>query len=203
VFHSAKVGHGDGRCKWARGAISCRRVGIALGVLLPLAMPMKADSAGAPDCADPACWIVMRAEDANAAFMRGDMELWYALAGPISGDFTLMQPFGGAASHGFDGSPAHLERMSRYFQSGVATQELERVYASEEMIVLVLVERQTGEVGGLPKQDWSLRVTQVYQRRDNVWYLVHRHADPLTRNLDLRRAAALARGADLDNVETR
>ncbi|MCD2195017.1 hypothetical protein LQ327_16750 [Actinomycetospora endophytica] len=57
-----------------------------------------------------------------------------------------------------------------------------------------MIERQHGEVGGLPDQDWSLRVTQVYRRVEGEWLVVHRHADPLVHPVDLDRAAALARG---------
>jgi ketosteroid isomerase-like protein len=57
-----------------------------------------------------------------------------------------------------------------------------------------MIERQTGEVGGLPNQDWSLRVTQVLRRQGSRWHLVHRHADPLVRPIGLERAAAFARG---------
>jgi ketosteroid isomerase-like protein len=62
------------------------------------------------------------------------------------------------------------------------------------MVVLVMIERQRGEVGGLPDQDWSLRVTQVYRRDGSEWRLVHRHADPLVNNIGLEQAAAIARG---------
>jgi hypothetical protein len=57
-----------------------------------------------------------------------------------------------------------------------------------------VIERQHGEVGGLPDQDWSLRVTLVYRRQGAEWWLVHRHADPLVRDVGLKTAAALARG---------
>ena len=61
-----------------------------------------------------------------------------------------------------------------------------------------MIEREHGEVGGLPDQDWSLRVTLVYRRQGAEWWLVHRHADPLVRDVGLKTAAALARGANLD-----
>jgi len=67
-------------------------------------------------------------------------------------------------------------------------------YVSGDFVVLVLIERQHGKVGGLPDQDWSLRVTMLFRREGDDWRLVHRHADPLVHEIDLRRAAALARG---------
>jgi ketosteroid isomerase-like protein len=57
-----------------------------------------------------------------------------------------------------------------------------------------MIERQHGEVGGLPDQGWPLRVTQVYRREAGEWLLVHRHADPLVHRIGLEQAAALARG---------
>jgi ketosteroid isomerase-like protein len=112
----------------------------------------------------------------------------------LSDDFTLMQPFGGPASHGFDGSAAHLAKLARSFRNGDAKLEMVASYASDDLVVLAFVERQHGEVYGLPDQDWSLRVTQVYRREGSYWQLVHRHADPLVRPIGLDRAAALARG---------
>jgi DNA-binding transcriptional LysR family regulator len=50
-------------------------------------------------------------------------------------------------------------------------------------------------LGGLPAQDWSLRVTLVYSREGSEWRLVHRHADPLGAGpVSLTESAALARG---------
>ena len=50
-----------------------------------------------------------------------------------------------------------------------------------------MIERQTAEVGGLPAQDWSLRVTEVYRKAGSEWQLVHRHADPLVRHVNSSR----------------
>jgi ketosteroid isomerase-like protein len=65
-------------------------------------------------------------------------------------------------------------------------------------VVLVMIERQTAEVGGLPEQDWSLRVTEVYRKAGSEWQLAHRHADPLVRLVKLEQAAAIARGLDVN-----
>ena len=69
----------------------------------------------------------------------------------IAPDFTLMQPFGGPASHGFDASPQRLAEMSRYFRGGKTELEVAQTYSSGDLVVLVMIERQTGEVGGLQR----------------------------------------------------
>lgn len=138
--------------------------------------------------------LIERARVANDAFIGGDMRRWYALVSPIGDDFTLMSPFGGEPSYGFDGSEAHLDAMATRFAGGAATFELVESYAAADMVVIAFVERQRGHVGGLPEQDWSLRVTQVWMRRAGQWQLVHRHADPLTHDRTLHQTAAIARG---------
>ncbi len=151
---------------------------------------------GSASAADPVVAdLVTRAAEKNAAFMNGEMQRWHELA-RIARDFTLMQPFGGQASRGFDASPARLKDMARTFKCGKTSLELEHAYASHSMIVLAMIERQTAEVGGLPEQDWSLRVTEVYRKDGSDWQLVHRHADPLVRRRTLEQTAALARGGE-------
>ena len=143
---------------------------------------------------DFAAQVVKLAAMKNSAFMRGDMEDWARLT-RIASDFTLMQPFGGAASRGFDKSPARLAELSRYFRNGIATLEDVTTYGTDGFIVLVMIERQTAEVGGLPNQDWSLRVTEVYRRDAEGWELVHRHADPLVHRITIDQASVLAKGS--------
>lgn len=168
------------------GLSMSRRVALAATAALPLwGRPAKAEDAVAN--------LIQRAAAKNAAFMRGDMLRWSELA-PIAPDFTLMQPFGGPASKGFDGSPKRLAEMSQFFRNGTTDLDVVATYASADIAVLVMVERQRAEVGGLPEQDWSLRVTEVYRKDGPEWRMVHRHADPLVRRVGLEAAAALARG---------
>ena len=171
-----------------------------LALKAALAMPLSASAAQEPmptaseqEVAD----LVRKTEARASAFMRGDMDRWAGLM-RIAEDFTLMQPFGGAASRGFDASPDRLARLASYFRNGDAKVELVQSYASGDLVVIAVIEREHGEVGGLPDQDWSLRVTLVYRRQGAEWWLVHRHADPLVRNVGLETAATLARGGNAD-----
>jgi ketosteroid isomerase-like protein len=137
--------------------------------------------------------LIRRTAEAASAFMRGDMRKYLSLI-THADDHTLMSPFGGTPTRGFDLSNERLAEMERYFRSGESELELVQSYASGDMVVLVMIERQHGEVGGLPDQDWSLRVTLVYRREGSEWRLAHRHADPLVHGISLEQAAAIARG---------
>jgi ketosteroid isomerase-like protein len=107
--------------------------------------------------------LFRRTAEANAAWMRGDMRRYAALI-THADDYTLMAPFGGAPTRGFDRSPERLAELARYFRAGTSAVELVQCCATDGLVVLVTIERQRGGVGGLPEQDWSLRVTQVYRR---------------------------------------
>ena len=76
----------------------------------------------------------------------------------------------------------------------LAELEIVQSYTSGDIVVLVVIERQHGQVGGLPDQDWSLRVTLVFRREGPEWRLLHRQADPLLHGISLEQLAALARG---------
>jgi ketosteroid isomerase-like protein len=137
--------------------------------------------------------LIRRSAEANAALMRGDVGRHRTLV-ELTDDFTLMSPFGGPPSHASDITEERWEAMGRFFRNGVFEQEVVQAYGSADMVVLALIERQTVEVGGLPAQEWPLRVTLVYRREGADWRLAHRHADPLARGITLTQAAALARG---------
>ena len=171
-------------------AAMTRRAVVTTAAAMPLSGAL---SLGAAAAEDPVADLIKVAEEKNAAFMRGDMDRWAKIT-RIAPDFTLMQPFGGPASHGFDTSPKRLAELAQYFRNGRTKLQVAQTYTSERLVVLVMIEQQQAEVGGLPEQDWSLRVTEVYRKEGSEWQLAHRHADPLVRRITLEQAAALARG---------
>lgn len=137
--------------------------------------------------------LVQRTAEAASAIVRGDIR-GYLSRIRHADDYTLMPPYGGEPELGFDASDEHIAAMERFFQAGEAELEVVASYASGDLAVLVVIERQHAEVGDLPDQDWSLRVTLVFRRDGAEWRLVHRHADPLVHRQSLEQTAALARG---------
>jgi ketosteroid isomerase-like protein len=132
--------------------------------------------------------------EAASALIRGDIRRYLTFIGHAD-DYTLLPPFGGEPRRGFDSSDEALEATARFFHGGDADVEVVEAYASGDLVVLVVIERQHGEVGDLPDQDWSLRVTLVFRREGGGWRLAHRHATPLVHPISLEQAAALARGS--------
>ena len=135
--------------------------------------------------------LLQQSAEGNAALMQGDARRYLALV-PLSADFTLMAPFGGTPSRGGNYSDDRIEEIGRFFRGGSFAQELVAGYATPDMAVLAVIERAHVAVGGLPPQDWSLRVTLVYRREPAGWRLVHRHADPLAPGITLEEAAQFA-----------
>ena len=142
--------------------------------------------------------LLAHTQQANAALMRGDAETYRRMVA-ITDDFVLMSPFGGEPSRATQYTPEKWNRMGRFFKNGTHSQEVVQAYGSQDMVVLALIERDKVEVGGLPAQEWALRVTLVYRRDGTEWRLVHRHADPLANGVSLEQAAALARGRNSAN----
>jgi ketosteroid isomerase-like protein len=132
--------------------------------------------------------------DAASAFIGGEMPRYFELI-KHADDYTLMSPTGGDTIHGVDTSDAAIAEAQRFFRRGQATLEVAQTYASGDLAVLVVVERQHGDVGDYPAQDWSLRVTLVFRRTGAGWELAHRHADPLVHPITMDQVAVLARGA--------
>jgi ketosteroid isomerase-like protein len=138
--------------------------------------------------------LVQRVSEAAQALISGDVEGYLARI-THARDYTLMSPYGGVPTRGFDDSDTALDAMAQFFRGGEASVEVVETYTSGDLAVLVVVERQRGTVGNLPEQDWSLRVTWVFRRTaESEWELVHRHADALVHAIDHARLGSLARG---------
>lgn len=129
---------------------------------------------------------------ANDALMRGDIDRYRALLS-LTEDFLLMSPFGGEPSRRPKDEAAWAS-LGRFFANGSLSQQVIQAWEGRDMAVLAVIERARVEVGGLPLQDWALRVTLVYRRTPQGWGLAHRHADPLASIISLQHAAALGRG---------
>src|SRR5829696_4017488 len=112
--------------------------------------------------------LIERTSEAAKAYIRGDMRTYFTLIGH-GDDYTLMSPFGGEPTRGVDTSPERLEALERYFRHGEAELEVVQTYTSGDLVVLVVIERQHGEVAGLPEQDLSLRVSWVFRREGSEW----------------------------------
>jgi ketosteroid isomerase-like protein len=141
---------------------------------------------------EPVAELVRDYEEAAAAWMRGDMDRYLALTHHARG-FTLMDPSGGPARR-FENRAEGFKGWQSPFANGEARLEHVETHVWGDTAVLVLIERQHGEVGGLPDRDWSMRVTHVYRREGSSWLLVHRHADPLVHKVDMQQLSALVLG---------
>ena len=138
--------------------------------------------------------LIRHTAEAASAFIRGDM-CTYLTHIRHADDYTLMAPSGGEPRRGFDDSDQAVDALAEYFRGGgEADLEVFESYRSGDLVVLVAIERQHGEVGGLPDQDWSLRVTLVFRREGTGWRLAHRHADPLVHEITIEQAFSVARG---------
>lgn len=165
---------------------------LGAGATLLSAAAVEGEALAAEPPAGNAAHLLQLSERANAALMKGDLATYRSLT-TYTDDFTLMSPFGGEPTHASQLDEGRMQALGRFFRHGTFAQEVVQTYASPDMVTLVVIERTNAEVGGLPAQDWALRVTLVFQRTAGQWRLAHRHADPLVAGVSLQEAAALAR----------
>jgi ketosteroid isomerase-like protein len=126
------------------------------------------------------------------AWMQGDWDGGYGAVLTEREDATIYGPFGGPATKGARAWAEGAKMGIKQFRNGRSKVQLVQSYASGDLVVLVLLEEQSGEVGGVPGQPWSLRITLVYRREEGSWRVVHRHADPLVKRRTLQETAAIA-----------
>ena len=137
--------------------------------------------------------LIEQTAEAASALIRGNVRRYLTLIRHAD-DYTLMAPSGGEPRRGFDDSDQAVDALAEYFRGGgEADLEVFESYRSGDLVVLVAIERQHGEVGGLPDQDWSLRVTLVFRREGTGWRLAHRHADPLVHEITIEQMLSIGR----------
>ena len=136
--------------------------------------------------------ILASTEKLANAWMQGDWDGGYGAALTKREDATIYGPFGGPATEGAHAWAEGAKIGIKQIRNGHSKVQLIQSHASGDLLVLVLLEEQSGEVGGIPDQPWSLRSTLVYRREDGKWRVIHRHADPLVKRRTLQETATIA-----------
>jgi hypothetical protein len=110
---------------------------------------------------------------------------------------TIFGPFGGPApdmpvSELTAGQKAFSKQ---FFESGQSTFDVVNRIVTDDLVVLVMIERNSVRLrGATDSQPWVLRTTQVFRLDDGgQWWRLHRHADPLIRFRPGDETFALAR----------
>jgi ketosteroid isomerase-like protein len=96
-------------------------------------------------------------------------------------DATLANPFGPPV-RGWDQVAEALDYASSRFREGEVTSfESIARYEAADLASILEVEQWKAKVGGRDEvAPFVLRVTTTFRREDDVWKLVHRHADPIS-----------------------
>jgi len=137
--------------------------------------------------------LLSEARSGTQAWMQGDSAPFAELMAH-TGAFTIFGPFGGpAARWGENFARAQAAAAAQFQGATTSTIDLLQAHVSDDLIVLVLLERSQVKLAGSEPQQWDLRVTQVYERDRADWKIVHRHADPLVARRDLPQTLQLFR----------
>jgi len=107
-------------------------------------------------------------------------------------DMTIFGPFGGEAGAGGPELAARQKRVNASFRGGSGRCEVVRSIAADDLLVLVMIERnQVAFEGRTEPHAWTLRTTQVFRRDGSRWVRLHRHADPLLGRRSLEETLVL------------
>ena len=112
-------------------------------------------------------------------------------------DMTIFGPFGGPSpTISISELTTGQNALSRqFFEAGQSNFEVVNRIVTDDLVVLVMIERNTVRLRGATEfQPWVLRTTQVFRLDDGgQWWRLHRHADPLIRFRPTDETFALAR----------
>jgi hypothetical protein len=112
-------------------------------------------------------------------------------------DMTILGPFGGPPPNmsGSELTAGQNALSKQFFESGQSTFDVLNRIVADDLVVLILIERNSVRLRGATEfQPWILRTTQVFRLDDDGhWWRLHRHADPLIRYRPGDETFALAR----------
>ena len=82
--------------------------------------------------------------------------------------------------------PKIQRKVAAQFTGGSGSTELVRAIVEGDLVVAVYIDRSKVRFADqADDRPWSLRVTEVFRKKDQKWVRIHRHADPLVQYRDL------------------
>jgi len=119
-------------------------------------------------------------EEANSAFVNGDVSLWMPLVSR-SEVSSIFGGFGGRETGWSQVGPRYRWAWSQFAPSGAVVEfEYLDQHVGPDSAYTVAIERCTVRYVDRPGEHrHELRVTMVFRVEDDEWKMVHRHADPL------------------------
>lgn len=123
---------------------------------------------------------ISESHEALRKILNGDPSGYAALFADRD-DITLGNPFGPFGQ----GRTAVLKALNnastKYKDGSVVGVERIAVYGDRKLVVLVEIEHDRAKLGtSTDFAEFAARVTSGYENIGNRWWLVHRHADPIT-----------------------
>ena len=151
--------------------------------LTAIGLPQMADaqSIETPTRLPPALEATIgESHEALRKILNGDPSGYAALFADRD-DITLGNPFGPFGK----GRAAVLKALNnastKYKEGTVVRVERIAVYGDSKFVTLVEIEHDRAKLGtNADFAEFAARVTSVYQKIGKRWWLVHRHADPIT-----------------------
>lgn len=160
-----------------------RSILTALAMIAAIAAPQAAGArtSSAGQTVPPALEAaIAQSHEALRKILNGDPSGYAALFADRE-DITLGNPFGPFGK----GRAAVLRNLAnastKYRDGSVVAVERIALYGDGRVMVLVEVEHDRAKVGTSSEfAEFAARVTSVYEKIGRRWWLVHRHADPIT-----------------------
>lgn len=159
-------------------AATLRLAAAALAALL--AFPAAAQAAPAFTAPPALEAAITESHEALRRILNGDPSGYAALFADRE-DITLGNPFGPFGQ----GRAAVLKNLgnaaTKYRDGSVTAVDRVALYGDDRFVCLVEVEHDRARLGDSPDfAEFAARVTSVYENIDGRWWLIHRHADPIT-----------------------